>query len=130
MSIPNLRPVWYSSLRKSPFRVRSGEVALNCPVKRKSDISCSRHLSYGTDSSTGSANPKRLQTQAYAMLVKTEFHTQGPVIDPNTIVLSTEPPKRGPLAETEHMKVPVGASGLGNVTADPQPTSQKTANLI
>ena len=31
ISIPNVRPFWYRSLCKPPFRVRSGEVALNCP---------------------------------------------------------------------------------------------------
>ena len=32
VSIPNLRPFWYYSLYTTPFRVRSGEVALNCPA--------------------------------------------------------------------------------------------------
>ena len=34
MSIPNLNPFWYYSLDKPLFRVRSGEVALNCPGLR------------------------------------------------------------------------------------------------
>ena len=31
-SMTNLRPFWYYSVYKTPLRVRSGEVALNCPV--------------------------------------------------------------------------------------------------
>ena len=31
ISIPDLRPFWYYSLYKPPFRVRSGEVALSYP---------------------------------------------------------------------------------------------------
>ena len=34
ISVPNLRPFWYYSLYKPPFRVRSGDVASNCPVRR------------------------------------------------------------------------------------------------
>ena len=32
ITIPNLRSFWYHLLYSPPFRVRSGEVALNCPV--------------------------------------------------------------------------------------------------
>ena len=34
VSIPNLKSFWYYSLYKPPFRVRSGEFALNCPGPR------------------------------------------------------------------------------------------------
>ena len=32
ISIPKITLFWYYSLYQAPFKVRSGEVALNCPV--------------------------------------------------------------------------------------------------
>ena len=53
ISMPNLRPCWYYSPNKPPFTVRSGEVALNCPL-----LYCSNASGFA-DGFTDSSRPFR-----------------------------------------------------------------------